>query len=267
MITMLEASGRPRSKRIGAVATNRMPFPDAPVLMIDDDESLTRLVQENLAVLGIALETTHTGEDGLEQLRTGQFALVILDVMLPVMSGFEVLIHLRQFSDVPVIMLTGRCDPLDMALGFQMGSDDYIAKPFSWQELALRVSAILRRAQRRGNDAVPVAVLPASGHVIRVGETDLDPVSRRVLQAGAPVFLTAAEFDALHLLFSPCGSIRSREELCRAAFGRELGLGDRSVDNLMVTLRKKLHHGAAPAPINAVRHKGYFFSNPASPQG
>lgn len=116
------------------------------ILMIDDDVALTEMVGEDLARHGFTVEAVHSGEQGLEQLQQCEYALVILDVMLPLMNGFETLAHLREVSKVPVLMLTARGNPMDLALGFRMGSDDYLAKPFGSEELALRIQAILRRA-------------------------------------------------------------------------------------------------------------------------
>jgi DNA-binding response OmpR family regulator len=118
----------------------------ARILMIDDDVALTELVREDLERHGFEVEAAHSGEAGLVRLQEVRYALVILDVMLPLMNGFETLSHLRQFSTVPVLMLTARGNPMDIALGFRMGSDDYLAKPFGAEELALRIQAILRRA-------------------------------------------------------------------------------------------------------------------------
>lgn len=188
----------------------------------------------------------------------------ILDVMLPLMNGFETLSHLRQFSTVPVLMLTARGNPMDVALGFRMGSDDYLAKPFGSEELALRIQAIMRRSYQAAADQAPAAALPVSTgdrSVLRLGDVDLAPGLRRVFKSGVEVQLTSAEFDILRRLFESPGEIVTREELCRIALGRELNAFDRSVDNLMASLRKKLSYGDGNAArIQSARGRGYFFS-------
>lgn len=236
----------------------------ASILMIDDDVSLTELVSEDLARYGFAVDAAHSGEDGLQQLRNASYALVILDVMLPLMNGFETLSHLRQFSNVPVLMLTARGNPMDVALGFRMGSDDYLAKPFGGEELALRIQAILRRSQQAAGQSPPVALSASTGDrsAFRLGDVELAPGSRRVFKNGVEVLVTSAEFDVLHRLFQSPGEIVTREELCRIALGRDLSPYDRSVDNLMASLRKKLSYGDANGGrIQSARGRGYFYSS------
>jgi two-component system response regulator CpxR len=174
------------------------------ILMIDDDVALTELVSEDLTRYGFGVDAVHSGEEGLERLRNGSYALVILDVMLPLMNGFETLSHLRQFSSVPVLMLTARGNPMDVALGFRMGSDDYLPKPFVGEELALRIQAIIRRTNLGGAEQVPAAALPASAGdrtALRIGDLELRPGLRRVFKNGVEVHLTSAEFDILRRLF------------------------------------------------------------------
>lgn len=232
----------------------------ARILMIDDDEDLTAMVAEDLERYGFRVEAFHSGEEGLARLREHAFALVILDVMLPLMNGFETLSHLRQFSKVPVLMLTARGNPMDVALGFRMGSDDYLAKPFSGEELALRIQAILRRTHASSTAPIPVAV-PDERISRRLGEVELMLTLRRVYKSGVEVDLTSAEFEVLRRLFETPGEIVSREELCRIALGRDLNPFDRSVDNLMASLRKKLSYGDdRGARIQAARGRGYFYS-------
>ena len=225
------------------------------ILMIDDDVALTELVGEDLGCHGFTVEAVHSGEDGLQRLREQPYALVILDVMLPLMNGFETLAHLREFSKVPVLMLTARGNPMDLALGFRMGSDDYLAKPFGSEELALRIQAILRRANPEAEQA-----RRTDRAVVRLGDVELVPSGRQVFKNGVEVALTSAEFDVLQRLLETPGDIVSREELCKLALGRELNPLDRSVDNLMTLLRKKLSFGDARAGrIQAARGRGYFF--------
>lgn len=223
------------------------------LLMIDDDVALTELVREELAGYGFHLDAVHSGEDGLAKVRGGAYVLVILDVMLPLRNGFEVLSHIRQFSAVPVLMLTARGDPMDVALGFRMGSDDYLAKPFGGEELALRIQAILRRTSQKNPE---VAVEHAAGSK----EIQLAASSRRVFREGVEVHLTSAEFELLNRFLRTPGEIVTREELCRIALGRELNALDRSVDNLVASLRKKLtYQDGKAAKIKSARGRGYFY--------
>lgn len=226
------------------------------ILMIDDDIGLTELVREELAGYGFQLDAVHSGEDGLARLRQGKYALVILDVMLPGRNGFEVLSHLRQFSAVPVLMLTARGEPMDVALGFRMGSDDYMAKPFGSEELALRIQAILRRAQPHS------ARLMTENADGRADDIELMASSHRVFRDGVEVHLTSAEFEILSRFLQTPGEIVSREELCRISLGRELNVLDRSVDNLVASLRKKLSYGNRGEPkIKSARGRGYFYAS------
>jgi two-component system response regulator CpxR len=226
--------------------------------MIDDDVDLTVMIGEDLERYGFQVESSHSGEDGLARLREQTFALVILDVMLPLMNGFETLSHLRQFSKIPVLMLTARGNPMDVALGFRMGSDDYLAKPFSAEELVLRIQAILRRSYL---SSATRSTSSDDRTSLRPGGIELALNLRRAYKSGVEVDLTSAEFEVLKRLFESPGEIVSREELCRVALHRELNPFDRSVDNLMASLRKKLSYGdERGARIQAARGRGYFYT-------
>lgn len=225
------------------------------ILMIDDDIGLTELVREELAGYGFDLDAVHSGEEGLIRIQQETFALVILDVLLPLRNGFEVLSHLRQFSTVPVLMLTARGEPMDLAMGFRMGSDDYMAKPFGSEELALRIQAILRRTNRQS------ASVTMESPCDRVDNIELMASSHRVLRDGVEVHLTSAEFEILNRFLQTPGKIVSREELCQISLGRELNAFDRSVDNLVASLRKKLSYGnQGEAKIKSARGRGYFYT-------
>jgi two-component system response regulator CpxR len=231
------------------------------ILMVDDDVALTELVRDELARYGFTLHAVYSGEDALEQVRVQPYALVILDVMLGLMNGFETLSHLRQFTTVPVLMLTARGNPMDVALGFRMGSDDYLAKPFGSEELALRIQAILRRSSGE-TGFVPTHPSPAQNESIQLNKLELVPHLRQVLQNGMEVQLTSAEFDILQRLLEMPGEIVSREELCQVALGRDLNPFDRSVDNLVASLRKKLSYGGDRMfTIRSARGRGYFYSS------
>ena len=147
------------------------------VLVVDDDVELCGLVQEYLTAEGFSLKAVHDGEQGLQQALTNEYALVVLDVMLPGINGFEVLRRIRSVSKIPVLLLTARGEDVDRIVGLEIGADDYLPKPFNPRELVARIRAILRRTAGRAADAVP--------EVLTVGDVELDPATRNVLRAGA----------------------------------------------------------------------------------
>jgi two-component system, OmpR family, response regulator CpxR len=220
------------------------------LLLIDDDVSLGALVSEFAAYEDYVVVTANTGELGLSIAAQKTFALVILDVMLPGIDGFEVLERLRLFSDVPVLMLTTRGTSADRIRGLRMGADDYLPKPFEPDELMARINSIFRR------------IRPSLSSLcfISVGDVELDERSRRVTVAGAAVELTGAEFGLLQLLLSKPGNVFSRQELIPRVLSRqEFGL-DRSIDTLVKNLRRKL--GSFPNGsdrIRSVRGVGYVY--------
>src|SRR6195256_3849212 len=160
------------------------------VLVVDDDIELCALVQEYLTAEGFSLKAVHDGEQGLKQALTGEYTLVVLDVMLPGINGFEVLRRIRSVSKIPVLLLTARGEDVDRIVGLEIGADDYLPKPFNPRELVARIRAILRRSR-------PVDKDTQGGEVLRVGEIELDPATRNVLRAGQPVDLTSVEFNLL----------------------------------------------------------------------
>src|SRR5438876_1445167 len=157
------------------------------VLVVDDDIELCALVQEYLTAEGFSLKAVHDGEQGLQQALTGEYSLVVLDVMLPGINGFEVLRRIRSMSKVPVLLLTARGEDVDRIVGLEIGADDYLPKPFNPRELVARIRAILRRT-REGKGALEPA------QPVRVGDVELDPATRSVRQNGKPVELTSVEF-------------------------------------------------------------------------
>jgi two-component system response regulator CpxR len=229
----------------------------ANLLMIDDDVELVELVGEYLRREGFHVDTVHDGESGVDKVLGGNYDMIILDVMLPGIGGFEVLRRIRLTSAVPVVMLTARGDELDRVMGLETGADDYLAKPFSSRELVARIRAVLRRGESKGN-ASP------SG-VVRVGNIEIESAARAVRRDGKNVELTAAEFDLLDLLMRSAGEVVSREDIARKVLDRPLLPLDRSIDVHVSNLRKKL--GDAPDGseyIKTVRSVGYIFARPAS---
>lgn len=231
----------------------------ATILVIDDDVEMTEMLGEYLAPEGFVIEVCHDGDSGLKRALQENCLLVVLDVMLPRINGFEVLRRLRASSRVPVLMLTARGDAVDRVVGLQTGADDYLPKPFDPQELVARVQAILRRT-------APTALrLDEAGEVLTMADIVLDSRARTVRRGGSIVDLTAAEFDLLRTFLRSAGRVISREELFREVLDREFSVFDRSIDNHVSSLRKKL----GPQPdgrdrIRAVRNAGYVYPVPES---
>lgn len=228
------------------------------VLIIDDDVELCELLSDYLAAEGFTVETVHDGESGAEKALGTGFDLVVLDVMLPKLSGFEVLRRIRTGSDVPVLMLTARGDEVDRIVGLEMGADDYLPKPFNTRELVARLRAILRRA---------VSTPPSDGSLslLEVGDVTVDPGARTVQCGGTPVETTSVEFSLLEVLLRMAGKVISREDLSIQALGRTLNYQDRSIDVHVSSLRKKLGPlGDGSDRIKSVRGIGYIYTCPAS---
>jgi two-component system response regulator CpxR len=223
-----------------------------PILVIDDDTELCELLSELLGDEGFAIDAVHDGAKGLARAASKPYALVILDVMLPGMTGFEVLKRLRQTSRVPVLMLTARGEDVDRIVGLEMGADDYLPKPVNPRELVARVRAIGRRTSPAAEDAPATLV---------VDDIDLAPAARRVRLRGEEVKLTTAEFDLLEALMKHAGSVVSREDLAATVLGRKLAAFDRAIDMHVSNLRRKL--GPAPSGgerIKTVRSSGYILA-------
>jgi two-component system response regulator CpxR len=227
------------------------------VLVIDDDVELCNLVSRFLVREGFQIDAVNGGAQGIERALSGDYALVVLDVMMPEMSGFDVLRRIRAESPLPVLMLTARGDALDRVLGLEMGADDYLPKPFSPPELAARIRAILRRAK-------PVT---QGNTTIAVGEIELDSGARVVHHGHQLINLTTVEFDLLEALMRGAGQVLNREKLTRDILGREFSPFDRSIDTHVCNLRKKL----GPLPdgtdrIKGVRGIGYLYALPQRPR-
>ncbi|MEQ8207793.1 MAG: response regulator transcription factor [Woeseia sp.] len=221
---------------------------DASVLLIDDDRQLATMLSDFLRPDKLKLTTCDNGEDGLDLLRTEKFDLVILDVMLPGISGLDVLRKLRQDSEVPVIMLTARGDDVDRIVGLEIGADDYLPKPFNPRELSARIKAILRRAQ-----------LPSGNSAERLfSGIRLDPRTRKASVDGEAMRLTGTEFEILGCLLETPGNVVSKEALSERALGRRLLPYDRSIDTHISNLRGKLEKaGNDSVTIQNQRGIGY----------
>jgi two-component system response regulator CpxR len=216
------------------------------LLLIDDDAELCALLSEFLKREGFTVDCEHEGNRGLERAGQPGVDLVVLDVMLPGIDGFEILRRLRTHSKVPVIMLTARGEDVDRIVGLEIGADDYLAKPFNPRELAARIRAILRRYEAR--PAAPAGRIEVNGIV-------LAPANREVYSGGKPVELTTFEFDILEMLMRSAGRVLSRDALMENFYNRKATPFDRSIDMHISHLRKKLERG--DSIIKTIRGVGY----------
>lgn len=230
------------------------------ILIVDDDVELCSMIAEYLRREGFQVEAVHNGERGLERALSHSHDLLLLDVMLPGMNGFDLLRQLRASSDLRVLLLTARGDDVDRIVGLEIGADDYLPKPFNPRELLARVRAILRRPQNGKGG-------PESGERLAVGDVELDLGSRTTKRNGELVELTSVEFSLLEALLRSAGKIVSREELAQKVLGRNLNLFDRSIDVHISKLRKKLGEMVRGAErIKTVRGAGYLYALPAAEQ-
>ena len=206
------------------------------------------MLKEYLQPDHLAVVACLSGEEGIETLRAGDFDLVILDIMLPGMSGLDVLKQIRGMSDIPTIMLTAKGDDVDRILGLELGADDYLAKPFNPRELLARLKAILRRA--------PAAAATA-GRLV-VGGIELDAKAHKVTAGSESIRLTGTEFELLRCLAESPGVIVSKDELSKKALGRRYMPYDRSIDTHVSNVRRKLNDAGVSSPsIQSRRGVGY----------
>ncbi len=232
------------------------------VLLIDDDVELCQLVAQYLTGEGFVVEPVHDSTHGVEVALEGRHDILVLDVMLPGMNGFEVLRRIRPSSRIPVIMLTARGEEVDKIVGLELGADDYLTKPFSPRELVARMRAVLRRTS-----AHEPASISAPESVV-VADVELDLGSRSVTRGGLSVELTTVEFDLLAILLRAAGHVVSRERLVAEALGRPFTPLDRSVDTHVSNLRRKLGPGRDGRPrIKSVRGTGYQYVWAGTPEG
>jgi len=222
---------------------------DLSLLLIDDDAELTALMAEYFSGRDITLAVANDGNEGLNRALDGNLDLVLLDVMMPGMEGFEVLRQLRRRSAVPVIMLTARTEHSDRIEGLNAGADDYLAKPFSPDELLARIQAVLRRAGR--GPALKPEVLEANG-------VKLNANTREVTREGEHVEVTSIEYDILEVLVRSAGRVVSRDDLARFLYNRQANPLERALDVHVSHLRKKLEQERTL--IRTVRGVGYLFA-------
>ncbi|HEY8520332.1 MAG TPA: response regulator transcription factor [Gammaproteobacteria bacterium] len=229
------------------------------ILIIDDDLRLSEMLAEYLAPEGMSLHAVASGVQGLREAQREQYDLIVLDVMLPGLSGFDVLRQLRDSgSKTPILMLTARGDDVDRIVGLEMGADDYLPKPFNPRELLARIKAILRRTQETDEEE------PSE---LEVGDLRANLLRREATLGGVPLKLTNAEFVILVALMRSPGEVVSREALTRIALGRQLLPEDRSLDTHISNLRRKIAEvqrgpDQRQLSIRSVRGTGYLLVPP-----
>ena len=227
------------------------------ILVIDDDAELCGLVGEYLEPEGFQIEAVHNGNHGLERALNGDHLLVVLDVMLPGMNGFDCLRRMRDTSRIPVLLLTARGEDVDRIVGLEIGADDYLPKPFNPRELVARIRAILRRTQGRGKAEERASTSPKSCGWVT---SNLIPQPEPSARMAHPVDLTSVEFNLLHVLLREAGRVVTREHLVDTVLSRKFSPFDRSIDMHVSKVRKKLgdsENGSRPHQ-NRARRRLYF---------
>jgi len=221
------------------------------VLVVEDEPDICELVRLNLAQAGFDVSTCENGDEALNELRRSPPDLVVLDLMLPDRSGTDVCREIRgdpQLRETAVIMLTAKAEEVDRVVGFELGADDYVTKPFSPRELVLRAKAVLRRGQSA----------PQGEHRLRKGPLTLDIERHRCEVEGAEVSLTAKEFSLLQALMERAGRVLTREQLVDRVWGSDVAVTLRTIDTHLKRLREKL--GPAGDLIDTIRGVGYRFA-------
>ena len=220
------------------------------VLLVDDDDTLTELLAEYLTAEGLEVNRMPDGESGVKEILGGNgYDAVILDSMMPKMSGLDVLKTVRAQSKIPIIMLTAKGDDIDRIIGLEMGADDYVPKPCTPRELLARINAILRRAQQGSDNG-------STANSLSVSNVTLYPAKRQAAIGDTPLELTSTEFNLLEALMRHAGQVVSKETLSLEALDRKLAKFDRSIDVHISSIRHKL---GDPSLIQTVRGLGYLF--------
>lgn len=222
--------------------------------MVDDEKLIVKGIRFSLEQDGMEVDCAYDGEEALELARQNQYDMILLDVMLPKMTGFEVCQQIREFSNTPIVMLTAKGEDMDKILGLEYGADDYITKPFNILEVKARIKAIIRRTNRKEESN-------SSQRVVEKGGMRLDCDGRRVYIEGREINLTAKEFEVLELLMKNPGKVYSRENLLKLVWGNDYPGDVRTVDVHIRRLREKIE--SVPGEPIYVRTKwgvGYYFA-------
>lgn len=221
-----------------------------PILVMDDEERIRHLVRMYLESEGFTVEEAENGREGLDMFRKGNYELLIIDLMMPEVDGWRVCREVRQGSDIPIIMLTARGEEFDRVLGFELGADDYLVKPFSTKELMARVKALIRRT--KGNFA-------GSNSTLVFGNLCIEKEKHRVMIGDEIITLTPREFELLYFLAKNTGRVFSREQLMETVWGYDFYGDARTVDTHVKKLREKLTDPNVRAMIATVWGVGYKF--------
>ncbi|ADQ05812.1 two component transcriptional regulator, winged helix family [Caldicellulosiruptor hydrothermalis 108] len=224
----------------------------AHILVVDDEKPIVDIIKFNLEKEGYKVTASYDGEDALNRIKSENFDMVLLDVMLPKIDGFSVCKKVREFSDVPIIMITAKADEVDKVLGLELGADDYITKPFGIRELIARIRANLRRTAQSSTQ---------DGKVLKAGALTLNPETFEVKKNGKVIELTVREYELLKFLMSQKGQVFSREELLEKVWDYEYYGDVRTVDVTVRRLREKIEDNPSePTFILTKRGIGYYFN-------
>ncbi len=221
------------------------------IIIIEDEESILMALEDNLKLEGYATSSALDGERGLSKVIENQYDLIILDIMLPRMNGFDVCKCIRQEGiSTPILMLTAKSQEIDKVLGLELGADDYVTKPFSPRELLARVKALLRRAKLQDQEKV----------LYHFGEIEVDFKKYEIKKRGKQIYLTALEFALLHFLIKQNGEVVSRDDILDEIWGSDVFVQPRTVDKHIAELRKKIEDTPSnPKFVVGVRSVGYKF--------
>ena len=223
------------------------------VLVVDDEKLIVKGIRFSLLQDGMEVDCAYDGEEALAMAKANEYDMILLDIMLPKMDGFEVCQAIREFSDMPIVMLTAKGDDMDKILGLEYGADDYITKPFNILEVKARIKAILRRSGKKAEPVKPVNIMEINGMKV-----ELD--SRRVFVHGKELNLTAKEFDLLELLMAHPNKVYSRNELLDTIWGSTYPGDARTVDVHVRRLREKIEDNPGePVYIHTKWGVGYYF--------
>jgi DNA-binding response OmpR family regulator len=224
------------------------------VLVVDDEKLIVKGIRFSLEQDGMEVDCAYDGEEALQKIRENEYDIILLDVMLPKLTGFEVCQQLREFSNVPVLMLTAKGDDMDKILGLEYGADDYITKPFNILEVKARIKAIMRRTKKKAPEK-------ESRRIVEKGDLRMDCDSRRLHIAGREINLTAKEFDLLELMALNPNKVYSRDHLLKAVWGNDYPGDVRTVDVHIRRLREKIEaNPSEPKYVHTKWGVGYYFN-------
>ena len=225
------------------------------VLVVDDEKLIVKGIRFSLEQDDMEVDTAYDGEEAVEKAREGNYDIILLDLMLPKLDGLSACQQIREFSDVPIIMLTAKGEDMDKILGLEYGADDYITKPFNILEVKARIKAIIRRTSNRGTQE-------KKDRIISIGDLVMDCDARRVQVAGHEVNLTAKEFDVLELLVMNPNKVYSRESLLSLVWGADYPGDARTVDVHIRRLREKIEDNpSTPKYVHTKWGVGYYFQH------